>query len=559
MYKVLSQCSSCIILTTFLFYTTKANNIECGNVRQFNYTEDDYFYNRQPFPWTVYLKTTYMPSAECLGVLIQLAQIQKASNGSDLVLTSINCIGYQESPRDAALNRHMYNFAVEESIKKMRVFFGQYNRSMHHTDTSPGLTIRKIITFSDGRSKIPLTILQLSLPVTFNTQQLPICLKEEIPIYSKNCFVSGFNSRKYSLGEYPVRLNGQLPCTSASHPRVPDISAVCGVSIFLINVEKQGAPLTCFVNGIGYLYGIYVRRITTSARRYSEYSFFSEYFTSLLFRKFTKMQTKTLRKIMNTKCFDTEEEDLRKALSYLYPNHPPFTFSTDYLPSTIVHVLSEKNQNWSIKCTAMFVFTDESDQTSKLIANSQCFPRRIPSVKFVFTGFHSEDGELPKTMLLKIKSVNHIPFKGNALPVNRVGITNVELYETVQIKNRSTAARIPDNNEELTGVEYCLLGGINKQGSTEYVEVTIVAEEACKIVFGSRFHSKHMICGLEQKNNLIHTIGAPLICRKQNKTVHMGIKIKLGVENKPYEDNDVDISAYMQISKFDFFYYESYS
>ncbi|KRZ78445.1 Protein piccolo [Trichinella papuae] len=413
----------------------------------------------QPFPWTVYLKTTYMPTVECVGVLIQLAQIQKASNRSDLVLTSVKCIGYQETPH--------------------------------------------------GRSKIPLTVLQLSLPVTFNTHQQPICLKEEIPIYSKNCFVSGFNSKKYSLGEYPIRLNGQLPCTKALHSRIPDISA------------KQGAPLTCFVNGIGYLYGIYVTRITTSARRY----------------------------IINAKCFDTEEEDLRKALSSLYPNHPPFTISTDYLPSTIAHVLSEKNQNWSIKCTGMFIFTEENDQTSKLITSSQCFPRRIPLVKFVFTGFHSEDGELPKTMLLKIKSVNHIPFKGNRLPVNRVGIANVELYNTVKCKNKSIAARPPHYNEELTGVEYCLLGGINEQGNTEYVEVTIVTEEACKIVFGSRFHNEYMICGLEPKNNLTHTIGAPLICRNQNQTVHMGIKIKLGVENKPYEDNDVDISA-MKLSFF---------
>ncbi|XP_003366124.1 hypothetical protein Tsp_13998, partial [Trichinella spiralis] len=52
------------------------------------------------------------------------------------------------------------------------------------------------------------------------------------------------------------------------------------------------------------------------------------------------------------------------------------------------------------------------------------------------------------------------------------------------------------------------------------------------------------------------TIGAPLICRKHDENVHMGIKINLGVENEPYEDNDMDISAYILISKFDLLYYE---
>ncbi|KAL1241769.1 Serine protease [Trichinella spiralis] len=513
MYKVHSQHSRFIILTIFLFYTTKAKNTECGNVRQFNYTEDDYFYDRQPFPWTVHLKTNYVTAVECLGVLIQLAQIQKASNTSDLVLTSPKCLGYDESFQDIVQNSFMYNFFVQESIRTMRVFFGQYNS----TETLRGSRIRKILTFSDGRSSIPLTVLQLSLPVTFNARRMPICLKEEIPPFSNKCFVSGFNGNKFSLGEYPLRLNGQFPCTTVQRLNLPDISAVCGASLYMLDVQKQGAPLTCFIDGIGYLYGIFVKRIPVSTKRYSEYSLFTEYFTSLSFRKFAKMQIATFRKIFTAKCFDAEEEELKKALSDLYPNHPPFTISTGYLPSTIAHA---------------------------------------PSIKYAFTGFHSEEKGLPKAMLLQIKLVEHMPFKGYELPVNQVGIASVELYQSVEYRNQATTIRLPRLNEDLTGIDYCLLGGIDKQGNTKYIEVIIVTHEACKIVYGPRFHSEYMICGLEPKNKLTHTIGAPLICRKHDENVHMGIKINLGVENEPYEDNDMDISAYILISKFDLLYYE---
>ncbi|KRX16163.1 hypothetical protein T07_9699 [Trichinella nelsoni] len=485
---------------------------ECGNVRQFNYTEEDYFYDRQPFPWTAHLKIKYAPSVECLGVLIQLAPIQKASNTSDLVLTSSKCLGYDESLQGVVENTFIYNFFVQESMRAMRVFFGQYNS----TEMLRGSRIRRILTFSDGRSKIPLAVLQLSLPVTFNARRMPICLKEEIPIFSNQCFVSGFNSKKNSLSEYPLRLNEQLPCTTVQRLDLPDISA------------KQGAPLTCFINGIGHLYGIYVKRIPASTKRY----------------------------ILSAKCFDTEEEDLRKALSDLYPNHPPFTISTGYLPSTVAHVIGERNQHWSILCTGMFIFTHNSVRTSQLITSSQCFPRRTPSIKFAFTGFHSEEGELPKTMLLKIKLIEHMPFKGCALPVNQVGIASVQLYQSVEYRNKATAIRLPHFNEDLTGIEYCLLGGIDEQGYSKHVEVIIVNHEACKIVYGPRFHSEYMICGLEPKNKLTHTMGAPLICSKRNENVYMGIKIKLGVENEPYEDNDMDISAYIQISKFDLLYYE---
>ncbi|KRX50153.1 hypothetical protein T05_7513 [Trichinella murrelli] len=489
--RIVQQCTKFI-------HSILAKNIECGNVRQFNYTEEDYFYDRQPFPWTVYLKTNYATGVECLGVLIQLAKIQKASNTSDLVLTSPRCLGHDESLGNIVHNTYIYNFFVQESVRTMRVFFGQYNS----TEISPGSRIRRIMTFSDGRSRIPLTVLQLSLPVTFNAQRMPICLKEEIPPFSNKCFVSGFNSNTFSLGEYPLRLNGQFPCTTVQRLNLPDISA------------KQGAPLTCFINGIAHLY------------------------------------------VLRAKCFDTEEEDLRKALSDLYPNHPPFTFSTGYLPSTVAHVIGERNQHWSILCTGMFIFTHNSVQTSQMITSSQCFPRRAPSIKFAFTGFHSEEGGLPKTMLLQIKFVEHMPLKGYELPVNLVGIASVELYQSVEYENEATTIRLAYFNEDLTGIEYCMLGGIDEQGNGKYVEVIIVNHEACKIVYGPRFHSEYMICGLEPKNKLTHTIGAPLICRKRHENIQMGMKIKLGVENEPYEDNDMDISAYIQISKFDLLYYE---
>ncbi|OUC41635.1 hypothetical protein D917_10770 [Trichinella nativa] len=191
-----------------------------------------------------------------------------------------------------------------------------------------------------------------------------------------------------------------------------------------------------------------------------------------------------------------------------------------------------------------------------MITSSQCFPRRAPSIKFAFTGFHSEEGGLPKAMLLQIKFIEHMPLKGYNLPVNLVGIASVELYQSVEYGNEATTIRHAYFNEDLTGIEYCMLGGIDEQGNGKYVEVIIVNHEACKIVYGPRFHSEYMICGLEPKNKLTHTIGAPLICRKRHENIQMGMKIKLGVENKPDEDNDTDISAYIQISKFDLLYYE---
>ncbi|KRX16144.1 hypothetical protein T07_5866 [Trichinella nelsoni] len=251
--------------------TDKNMNIGCGDVGQFNLTEEDYFYGRHSFPWTVTILKHQSPLVHCLGILIQSADIQHASNWTQFVLTSSQCFGYN-------------NNDSEKKKKLFYVFIGKYNPRNVSEMIKNSLKIQHIKVYKDSTSRPHITLLKLKTPAILHKNRHPVCLIKTKKLHvAQKCFVSGYNMKTHVVAEYPASLIFDFPCTKDTFRVLENKKGLCSEVKRLRNVKHDGAGLTCFVSGKAHLYGIFSQSFFALTR--DRVGLFAEYFTSKAFAK----------------------------------------------------------------------------------------------------------------------------------------------------------------------------------------------------------------------------------------------------------------------------------
>ncbi|OUC48563.1 hypothetical protein D917_06074 [Trichinella nativa] len=422
-------------------------NIGCGDVGQFNLTEEDYFYGRYSFPWTVTILKHRSPLVHCLGILIQSADIQHASNWTQFVLTSSQCFGYN-------------NNDSERKKKLFYVFVGKYNPRNVSEMIKNSLKIEDIKEYKDSTSTPHITLLKLKTPVILHKNRHPVCLIKTKKLHvAQKCFVSGYNMKKNVVAEYPASLIFEFPCTKDSFRVLQNKKGLCSEVKQLQNVKHDGAGLTCFVNGKAYLYGIFYR------------SFFA------------------------------------------------LTRDRIYQPLTVLDMLLPKKV--------------------------KMYPLRLPDMIAFFAGFQPTVSGKAAAVLIRIHTVN-VREIGNG----NLGFLILEMSKSISKRENGTSyPRRARRKEHINGVDSCHTTGLDEDGFVQYNKVDIVTPIACEQFFGNKFDRNFMICVTEENSPITHSVGAPLICKKNNVEITFGIKLALSAEYENKNENNATASAYLSIAE----------
>ncbi|KRZ29382.1 hypothetical protein T4B_1004 [Trichinella pseudospiralis] len=428
-----------------IFKITNADknmNIGCGDVRQFNLTEEDYFYGRHSFPWTVTILKHQSPLVHCLGILIQSADIQQASNWTQFVLTSSDCFGYN-------------NHDSEREKKLFYAYVGKYNPRNVSEMIKNSLKIENIKVYKDSTSKPHITLLKLKTPAILNKNRHPVCLIETNKLHLANkCFVSGYNMKNKVVTEYPASLIFEFPCTHKTFHFLGNKRGLCSEVKRLQNV------------------------------------------------KYNLLQ-------------DTPTAD------------------------NVGHLVVEKNENISIACTAIVLLSPKNSERLLLITAMKCLQRRrLPDTIAFFTGFEPTINEEATAALIRIHTVNT-----NEIGNGNFGFLILQMSKFISKRENISYPRMARPKEHLNGVDSCYTTGLDERGIVQKNEVDIVTPIACEQFFGNKFDSSFMICVSEENSPITHSVGAPLICKKNHAEIIYGIKLALSTE---YEnENTATASAYL--------------
>ncbi|XP_003375620.1 putative sodium/potassium-transporting ATPase subunit beta-1 [Trichinella spiralis] len=479
--------------------TDKKSNFACGNTTQFNLTRNDYLYQRKGFPWSVILMDRVERGIKCLGTIIQFADIQHSSNSSDMIVTSPECFGNTDP-----------SIVIDDWV----VYYGSYKKRFTEQYDKQSVTIRGLLGVTDSYSAPGFVVLKLQDAIPFSRAIYPACLvSDSNPQTPDQCFTGGFNMRKQTKSEYPTLLSKEIPCNRNAHPQLGHISGVCGYKAKTMNVGHSGAALTCFVNHIGYLYGVYSGEMDEAQNIHPylrQLTIFAEYFGSA-------------------------------------------EFTVNFL-SNYENALKLRDGGLEPICTASLYIEPNSNVSRTLVTSTQCLKVSYMKKNWwfkVFTGFSSNKSpeDVQNVRLIPVKHSTSFSAKDEALDLNRFGLTLIRLGHPFEVEGIDHPFDFPNHSGEEYDDQHCFTSGLDRSGRVVTVEISLQKKPTCLLGFGMIFNPKAMLCATHTSDNLFYPIGAPLICKRVDSDNYMqvGIRSTVPQEKDAKTKNSEQLFAYVDL------------
>ncbi|KRZ16030.1 hypothetical protein T11_4140 [Trichinella zimbabwensis] len=513
--------------------TDKKSNFACGDTAQFNLTTNDYLYGRKGFPWSVILIDDMERDIKCLGTVIQFADIQHSSNSSDMIATSPECFS---------------NTDPLSVIDHWVVYYGSYKKRFTEQFVQQSVRIRGLLAVTDSYSVPGFVVLKLQNTIPFSRTIYPICLvNDSNPKTSDQCFIGGFNMRKQIKSEYPTLLSKEMPCNRNSHPQLGHISGVCSYKAKTMHVGYSGAALTCLIDNIAYLYGVYSGDMdeTTNMHPYfRQLTVYAEYFGSADFtEKFLNNYENALKLKdgdITHNYFSDSQHTTEELINKIYPEHPKFkVVSSGPLTNQVVQLLIEKSTGLEPICTASLYIEPNSNISRTLVTSSQCLKMSYMRKNLwfkVFTGFSSTKNpeDVQNVRLIPVKHSTSFSAKDEALDFNRFGMTLIRLGHPFEVEGIDQPFEFADNPNEKYDDKHCFTSGLDRSGRVVTVPVTLIKKPQCLLSFGMIFNPKIMLCATHSSDTLFHSIGAPLICKRVDSDSYLQVGIRSTIVQEKY-------------------------
>ncbi|KRZ29412.1 hypothetical protein T4B_10296 [Trichinella pseudospiralis] len=528
--------------------TDKKSNFACGDTSQFNLTTNDYLYARKGFPWSVILMDDVERNIKCLGTVIQFADIQHSSNSSDMIATSPECFG---------------NTDPLTVIDHWVVYYGSFKKRLTEQFAEQSVRIRGLLAVTDSYSAPGFVVLKLQNAIPFSRTIYPVCLvNDSNPKTPDQCFTGGFNMRKQTKSEYPTLLSKEMPCNGNAHPQLGPISGVCSYKAKTAHIGYSGAALTCFVDNIAYLYGVYSGEMdeTTNIHPHlRQLTIYAEYFGSAEFtEKFLNNYENALKLKdgdITHNYFSDSQHTTEQLISKIYPEHPKFkVVSSGPLTNQVVQLLIEKSTGLEPICTASLYIEPNSNISRTLVTSTQCLKVSYMKKNWwfkVFTGFSSTKNpeEVQNVRLIPVKHSTSFSAKDEALDLNRFGLTLIRLGHPFEVERIDQPFEFSNSLNEEYDDKHCFTSGLDRSGRVVNVQVTMMKKPECFLSFGMIFNPKAMLCATHSNNNLFHSIGAPLICKRvdSDSYLQVGIRSTLVQEKNAKTNNSEQLFAYVDL------------
>ncbi|KFD61896.1 hypothetical protein M514_10945 [Trichuris suis] len=539
----------------------KYANVECGNPGQFNVSMDSYFYAGVPMPWDVIImhrRKPYRGAMQCLGVIVQLEKDQHHSNESRHVITSSNCLDYNDNylTRKRKFKFHHMMVAAKLSGRKGA------HRGLFKTK------VVEAFLLDDIYSDMPTVILKLEKPITFGKNAQPVCLATEVvPIYPEYCYVTGYMTTRRRVREYHALLDRSFPCSGYDHEEVEGYG-VCATKQKLKNVNHVGGPLVCAANGVAFLYGVFVNEfdaIGGSNKIMKKRAIFADILSSRLIRTRVQHQDNStppelenegeegeessefgIREMELGEFVSSESGQLFNLIAKLYPNSS-VNATTAIGPSAgiVAHVITLRNHyKPTISGTATFL-TDFPTE-SILVTNVQGINRRSGHVVYIYTGTKKGRSDI-KPMVITVRTkTEHIFFRN----YKRLGMSTLSLFYHI---NTTVSKRQPVSTvegERPPKGSICYTAGLDASGRVHNFQVRLIDSTYCLKAFPGQFHTSYMYCVRQPRKPIVHTTGCPLICRAKNEWRLYASRAKLAPAQEKSQSKipsqwDEDVVAYV--------------